>query len=107
MNCIGDTLRKLRTKKNKSQQEVADLLNIDRKTYANWECNATDVKCSYIPKLAEAFGVTASDLFNQLINTFNIEPKFDNDNINTAILIVTDRDVIDRVLDVVNCNQSK
>ena len=107
MNCIGDTLRKLRTTNNKSQQEIAEFICIDRKTYANWESNVADVKCSYIPKLAEAFGVTISDLFNQSKTSFNIEQKLDNSTINTAILILTDRDAIDRVLDAVKFNQPK
>ena len=107
MNFIGDTLRKLRATRNKSQQEIADFVCIDRKTYANWESNQADVKGSYIPKLAEAFEVEISDLFNQS-NTFNLEQKFDNSTINTAVfLILTDRDAIDRVLDAVKFNQPK
>ena len=75
-------------------------------TYANWESNQADVKGSYIPKLAEAFEVEISDLYKQS-KTFNIEQKFDNSTINTAILILTDRDAVDRVLDAVKFNQHK
>ncbi|MDR2691468.1 MAG: helix-turn-helix domain-containing protein [Dysgonamonadaceae bacterium] len=57
MNFIGDKLRKLRIERRLSQQEVADKLNIDRKTYANWEQNIVDVKGSLIPNLAEIFGI--------------------------------------------------
>jgi len=106
MNFIGDSLRKLRISRNKSQQEIADFVNIDRKTYANWETNQADVKGSYIPKLAEAFGVEISDLFNQSKN-FHIEQKFSNSTINTAILILTDRESIDRVLDAIKFIQPK
>ena len=108
MNYIGDTLRKLRTTRKKSQQEIADFVCIDRKTYANWESNQADVKGSYIPKLAEAFEVEISDLFSRS-KTFNIDQKFDNSTstINTAILILTDRNAVDRVLDAVKFNQHK
>ncbi|WP_363315632.1 helix-turn-helix transcriptional regulator [uncultured Chryseobacterium sp.] len=41
---VGSTIRKLRTHQNKSQQEIADLLNIDRKTYVNWENDQNDIK---------------------------------------------------------------
>lgn len=34
---LSTNLRKLRTKQDKSQQEIADLLNVDRRTYVNWE----------------------------------------------------------------------
>ena len=108
MNYIGDTLRKLRTAQKKSKAEIADIINIDRKTYTSWENNLTDVKGSYIPLLAEVFDVEISDLFNQAKN-LNIKQKFDNNanSINTAILILTDGDAVDRVFDVLNLNPSK
>jgi hypothetical protein len=64
------------------------------------------VRGSCIPKLAEAFGVEIPDLFTQSQN-FNIKQKFDNNanSINTAILILTDGDAVDRVLDVLRVNQ--
>jgi transcriptional regulator with XRE-family HTH domain len=77
MNYIGDTLKKMRVRQNKSQQEIADFVNIDRKTYANWENNTADIKGSYIPKLAEAFGVEISELFKSA-NNFHIKQKFEN-----------------------------
>ncbi len=61
---IGYTIRKLRTRQNKSQQEIADLLNIDRKTYVNWENDQNDIKSEYIPKLASIFKVEIKDLFH-------------------------------------------
>jgi len=98
MNFIGDKLRKLRSERNISQQSVADQLEIDRKTYANWEANLVDVKGSLVPKLAEIFGVEISELFTQSSN-FHIEQKFENSTINTAILILTDKDSVNKVLD--------
>ena len=50
---IGDNLRVIRNKKNISQQEIADFLGIDRKTYVSWEAGTVDIKSSYLPKLAE------------------------------------------------------
>ena len=41
---IGDNLRVLRTKQNISQQEIADFLGIDRKTYIGWEAGECDIK---------------------------------------------------------------
>lgn len=55
---IGTNLKKLRSNTKYSQQDIADFLEIDRVTYANWENETTDVKSQYIPKLAEIFGVT-------------------------------------------------
>ena len=98
MNFIGDKLRKLRSERNISQQSVADKLEIDRKTYANWEANIADVRGSFIPKLAEIFGVEIAELFAQG-NNFHIEQKFENSTINTAILILTDKESVNKVLD--------
>ena len=60
---IGSNLRKLRNKTKYSQQNVEDFLEISRLTYANWENETTDVKAQYIPKLAEIFEVSISELF--------------------------------------------
>ena len=76
---IGSNLRKLRSKTKFSQQEVADMLGLDRSTYINWENETSDVKSQYIPKLADIFGVEIQDLFldEQKVrisnNTFDIE----------------------------------
>ncbi|MPS74770.1 MAG: XRE family transcriptional regulator [Chryseobacterium sp.] len=68
---IGTNLRKLRSKTKLSQQEVADMLGLDRSTYINWENETSDVKSQYIPKLAEIFKVNIDDLFD-LDKKFNI-----------------------------------
>ena len=95
---IGNNIRKLRLQKNLSQQVVADTLNIDRRTYAAWEAGNQDIKSGFIPRIAEYFGVEIADLFNNDTN-INIQQSFKDSTINTAILILTDKDAVDRVLD--------
>jgi transcriptional regulator with XRE-family HTH domain len=99
---IGNTIRKLRIAKNLSQQIVADNLNIDRRTYAAWEMGTQDIKSGFIPRLAEFFDVEIADLFNSETN-INIKQSFKDStgSINTAILILTDKEAINRILDVV------
>jgi len=92
--------------KNLSQQVVADNLNIDRRTYAAWEMASQDIKSSFIPQLAEFFGVEISDLFSNDTN-INIKQSFKDSTINTAILILTDKEAINRVLDAVRMENSK
>ncbi|MDR2832413.1 MAG: helix-turn-helix domain-containing protein [Streptococcaceae bacterium] len=70
---IGEKLRKLRNKTKYSQQDVADILEIDRVTYTNWENGTSDIKSQYIPKLAEIFNVKIEDLFD-------IDPKLQINN---------------------------
>jgi len=60
---VGTNLKRLRSKTKFSQQEIADMLGLDRNTYTNWENEITDVKSQYIPKLAEIFQVSILDLF--------------------------------------------
>ncbi|MDR1762298.1 MAG: helix-turn-helix domain-containing protein [Bacteroidales bacterium] len=94
---VGDNIRKLRIQKKLSQQIVADRLNIDRRTYAAWENGTQDIKSSFIPCLAECFGVDIADLFNRDIDS-NIQQSFKDSAVNTAILILTDKEAVDRVL---------
>ena len=96
---IGNKIRKLRIEKNIAQEKVADQLGVDRRTYAAWETEEQDIKSKYIPELANFFGVEISDLFKQekslsINQTFN-----DSKGINTAILILTDKESINKVLD--------
>jgi transcriptional regulator with XRE-family HTH domain len=97
---IGNNIRKLRIKKNVSQQFIADNLNIDRRTYAAWEQGTQDIKSTFIPQLADFFGVEITELFND-DKGIQISQTFENSTINTAILILTDKASIDRVLDAI------
>ena len=79
---------------------MADNLNVDRRTYAAWETGTQDIKSSFVPKLADFFGVEIADLFSNETN-INIKQSFkdNNSSINTAILILTDKEAVNRVLD--------
>ncbi|GHT32055.1 hypothetical protein FACS189434_02990 [Bacteroidia bacterium] len=101
---IGNNIRKLRIQKNISQQVVADTLNIDRRTYAAWEQGTQDIKSGFIPRLAEFFDVDIADLFSNdtsinIYQSFKESFKENTGGINTAILILTDKSAVDRVLD--------
>ena len=95
---VGNNIRKLRIAKNLSQQFVADHFNVDRRTYAAWETGNQSIKGDYIPRLAEFFGVEISDLYTGDTN-INITQSFKDSQINTAILILTDKEAINRVLE--------
>lgn len=61
---VGTNLKKLRGRTKYSQQDIADMLNVDRLTYINWENETTEIKSGYIPKLADIFNVKIQDLFD-------------------------------------------
>lgn len=99
---VGRNIKRLRNRVGKSQQEVADLLNIDRKTYAKWEAEACEVKSNYIPQLADIFEVEITDLFKEKTTKINISPKFKENHFINGILILTDKDALDKLMEVLN-----
>jgi transcriptional regulator with XRE-family HTH domain len=50
---IGFKLKSLRENKRRSQQEVADFLNISQRTYSNIESDKSDIACEKIFKLSK------------------------------------------------------
>ena len=100
---IANNLKIIRNKQNISQQEVADYLGIDRKTYMNWELGTVDIKSSYIPKLAEFLRVEIGDLFKNkgseiIINQHNTDNK--DNSINGIVLLLTDKEAITQFVEV-------
>lgn len=57
-----EQIRDLRINKNLSQQQLAELLSIDRTTVAKWESGATRPKLSMLPRLAYVFECTYEKL---------------------------------------------
>ena len=100
---VGDNLRVLRNKNNISQQEVADFLGVDRKTYLSWEAGQTDIKSSYIPKLAEFLHVEIKDLFQGkpgdiVINQNNTDNK--DSSTNGVVFLLTDKEAMSELVNV-------
>ena len=100
---VGDNLRIIRNKKNISQQEIADFLGVDRKTYVSWEAGTADIKSSYIPKLAEFLHVEIKDLFREktadiIITQHNTYNK--DNSINGIVLLLTDKEAVDQLIEV-------
>jgi len=96
---VGTNLKRLRNKTKFSQQEIADMLNLDRSTYVNWENETSDIKSQYIPKLAEIFKVDIKDLFEEE-KTFQISNNtFDNKDNSAGIIIfnISDKDIAEKL----------
>lgn len=98
---IAKNLRTIRESKNVSQQEVADYVNVERKTYMNWETGVSDIKSIYIPQLAEFFNVEIKDLFNEnssnLVITQNNTDNKDN-SINGIIVLLNNKEAVDEIV---------
>ncbi|WP_294199659.1 helix-turn-helix transcriptional regulator [uncultured Chryseobacterium sp.] len=75
---VGTNLKRLRSKTKFSQQEIADMLGLDRNTYTNWENETTDIKSQYIPRLAEIFQVSILELFDAKAKSEFVNNNYDN-----------------------------
>lgn len=103
---LGENIRKLRVNSTRlSQQDMADQLGVDRNTYANWEKGENDIKSEYIPKLADLLGVKIQDLFRSEAKDINIIQEHnegkDNSILNGAIIILTDKDAVDKLVNLI------
>ncbi len=99
---IADNLKRFRNKSNISQQDVADSLGIDRKTYISWESGVSDVKSQYIPELAKIFNVEIGELFREksseiVINQQNSDNK--DSSLNGIIILLTEKEIMDDLVD--------
>lgn len=61
-NVFGDILRKLRKEKGYSQQQLADLLFVDRTSVANWETGRRVPDAILISRISELLGVDTATL---------------------------------------------
>ena len=59
---LGETIYRLRTEKNLSQGDLADLLNVSRQSVSKWESMASIPDLEKIIKMSEIFGVTTDFL---------------------------------------------
>ena len=59
---LGESLRALRRKNGWTQQQTADLLHINRSTYAYYETGTTQPDLDMLCRLAALFEVSADDL---------------------------------------------
>lgn len=99
---IGNNIRKIRTKSKKTQQEIADLLGVERNTYANWESEANDIKSEYLPKLSEIFNVEIKDLFEDKEKVSFVNNSTNSDHASGGqhglIINITDKEAAERLV---------
>lgn len=94
---FNKNLKYIRQKKNISQQELADKLNLDRSTISRWENDEMDVTVGNALQVANYFNIpiedlTGKDMTNDNNKTFDeLELLFDK---NKDILTEDDKDMI-------------
>ena len=62
METLGQTIKQLRTTKNLTQPQLANLIDVSNGIISIWENDINEPKASYIKKLAMVFNVSADYL---------------------------------------------
>ena len=65
MEKFHEKLKILRKKKGLTQQEVAELLNVERVAYTKWENGKSKPNYEKLEKIADFFGVSLDWLFGR------------------------------------------
>ena len=68
---LSDYIKLLRFKSKKSQEEVANELNISRNTYLNWESNPTKLNLDTLDRIGNVLNVDIFIFFNQYVAKSN------------------------------------
>lgn len=101
---VGTNIKKLRSKTAFFQKHIADILGIDKNTYANWESETNDIKSEFIPKLAEIYDVEIKDLFenkrSKIEVNFNKQITKDSSTNNSIVLVLPDKESVDKLVDI-------
>ena len=62
---IGNTLKKLRTNKGLTLQQMGEILEVSHMTYQRYEKNNCDVSTDMLAKIADFYGVTTDYLLGR------------------------------------------
>lgn len=65
MESLGKKIKQLRDRKNLTQQEVADLLDVKATTVSNWENEVSNPKLEMLQKLSNILGVDVTELISK------------------------------------------
>ena len=72
---IGNNLKKLRAKKDMTQKELAEALNVSYQAVSRWENNEVEPDISTLSKLSQIFGVSVDEIINGEVEKPKEEPK--------------------------------
>lgn len=62
---FGNNLKRLRTAKKYTQEQVAQMLHVSPKAVSRWECGSTMPDVMMLPKIAKIYCVTVDDLYTE------------------------------------------
>lgn len=65
MNILSENLKRFRLEKNYTQEDVANILNVNPQTISRWECGTTMPDVLLLPQISEIYGITIDDLYRK------------------------------------------
>lgn len=81
---FGDTLLKIRKKKNISQEQLAQKVGVTRQTVSNWELNITIPNIDDLKKISDALNIS----YDKLLNANSNKNEEKSGNIKTSKLFI-------------------
>lgn len=73
---VGSKIKLLRTNKQITQEQLADVLNISGQAVSKWESDTSSPDISMLPSLADYFGITIDELLEHRLNSLTNKEKF-------------------------------
>ena len=73
---VGSKIRLLRTNKQITQEQLAEVLNISGQAVSKWESDTSSPDISMLPILADYFGITIDELLGHRLNSLTNKEKF-------------------------------
>ena len=62
---LSENLKKYRTARNLTQEQVASVLGLNAQTISRWECGTTLPDVLILPEISELYGITVDDLYKK------------------------------------------
>lgn len=90
MNTIGKTIKRLRTGKGDTQENLAEGLHISCQAVSKWENDAALPDISLLPLIADYFGITIDELLNHKLNVYTYKERFVKLMYHSGVLVFTD-----------------
>ena len=88
-NSFADSLKSFRTARGLSQQQLAELLYVDRSTVANWESGRRVPNALQITNIASALGIDVGTLMNSASTVSKAPPPP-----SPSIIVIEDEDIV-------------
>lgn len=76
MQALGKTIKRLRTCKGETQEQLAEKLHISCQAISKWENSAALPDISLLPRISDHFGITIDELFDHKLNAFTYKERF-------------------------------